>query len=53
MGFLDNLGNEFGRKTGKALGNKLYGRHADDLRIGSSAQTSYERTFIHVPKINL
>ena len=25
MGFLDNLGNEFGRKTGKALGNKLYG----------------------------
>ena len=44
MGFLDNLGNEFGRKTGKALGNKLYGRHADDLRIGSSAQTSYERS---------
>lgn len=44
MGFLDNLGNEFGRKTGKALGNKLYGRHADDIRIGSSsnAQTSYE-----------
>ena len=44
MGFLDNLGNEFGRKTGKALGNKLYGRHADDLRIGSSAQTSYEHS---------
>ena len=44
MGFLDNLGNEFGRKTGKALGNKLYGRHADDLRIGSSAQTSYKRS---------
>ena len=31
MGFLDNLGNEFGRKTGKALGNKLYGRHAKNL----------------------
>ena len=36
MGFFDNLGNEFGKKTGKALGNKLYGRHADDIRYGSS-----------------
>lgn len=34
MGFFDNLGDEFGRKTGKALGNKLYGRHADDIRVG-------------------
>ncbi|MCB6970754.1 MULTISPECIES: hypothetical protein [Butyricimonas] len=36
MGFLDNFSNEFGKKTGKALGNKLYGRHADDLRVGSN-----------------
>lgn len=35
MGFFDNLGNEFGKKTGKALGNKLYGKHADDIRIAS------------------
>ena len=35
MGFLDNLGNEFGKKTGKAMGNKLYGKHADDIRLGS------------------
>lgn len=35
MGFFDNLGNEFGKKTGKAIGNKLYGKHADDIRVGS------------------
>lgn len=35
MGFFDNLGNEFGKKTGKAIGNKLYGKHADDVRVGS------------------
>ncbi|NDW11460.1 hypothetical protein D0T50_00970 [Bacteroides sp. 214] len=34
MGFLDNVTNEFGKKTGKAIGNKLYGRHADDVRLG-------------------
>ena len=34
MGFLDKMANEFGKKTGKALGNKLYGAHADDRRIG-------------------
>lgn len=34
MGFLKNAADEFGKKTGKALGNKLYGRHADDIRIG-------------------
>lgn len=36
MGFLNNLADEFGAKTGKALGNKLYGKHADDLRVGVS-----------------
>lgn len=35
MGFFDNLGNEFGKKTGKAIGNKLYGKHADDIRVAS------------------
>ena len=29
---------EFGTKTGKALGNKLYGRNADDYRIGFGVQ---------------
>lgn len=33
MGFFDNLGNEFGKKTGKAIGNKLYGKHAMDRRL--------------------
>ena len=30
--FWDNAAKEFGKKTGKALGNKLYGKHADDVR---------------------
>lgn len=30
--FWDNAAKEFGKKTGKALGNKLYGKHADDYR---------------------
>lgn len=30
--FWDNATKEFGKKTGKALGNKLYGKHADDVR---------------------
>ena len=34
MGFLNEMASEFGKKTGKALGNKLYGKHADDVRIG-------------------
>ena len=34
MGFLNNFADEFGAKTGKALGNKLFGKHADDYRIG-------------------
>lgn len=34
MGFFNNFSDEFGKKTGKALGNKLYGRHADDKRVG-------------------
>lgn len=32
MGFGDNFSNEFGKKTGKALGNMLYGKNADDNR---------------------
>ena len=34
MGFFDNLADEAGKKTGKAIGNKLFGRYADDVRIG-------------------
>lgn len=34
MGFLDNLGNELGTKTGKAIGNKVFGKYADDVRVG-------------------
>ena len=41
MGFFDNLSNEFGRKTGKAIGNKLYGKHADDIRVGQNLNVNY------------
>ena len=34
MGFFKTAVNEFGKKTGKALGNKLYGAYADDKRVG-------------------
>jgi len=34
MAFLKNVTTEFGKKTGKALGNKLYGAYADDKRVG-------------------
>ncbi len=30
--FWDNATKEFGKKTGKAIGNKLYGKHADAIR---------------------
>lgn len=33
MGFLNALMTELGKKTGKAIGNKLYGKYADDIRI--------------------
>ncbi len=47
MGFFDNLGDEFGRKTGKALGNKLYGRHADDIRVGSRSEQNVNLNVNH------
>lgn len=34
MGFLSNMADEAGKKTGKAIGNKLFGRYADDIRVG-------------------
>lgn len=43
MGFLDNFGNEFGKKTGKALGNKLYGKHADDVRRATRIDLNVNR----------
>ncbi|MBQ3580789.1 MAG: hypothetical protein II975_07370 [Bacteroidales bacterium] len=33
MGFLNNMMEEAGKKTGKAIGNKLFGQYADDYRI--------------------
>ena len=32
--FFKNLWAELGKKTGKAIGNKLYGAYADDKRVG-------------------
>lgn len=40
MGFLDSVQNAFGKKTGNAIGNSLYGRHADDNRIGIRDDTN-------------
>ena len=34
VGFFNTVFTEFGKKTGKALGNKLYGAYADDRRVG-------------------
>ena len=34
MSFFDSAKTEFGKKTGKAIGNALYGKHADDKRVG-------------------
>ena len=34
MAFWRSIKTEFGKKTGKALGNKLYGAYADDRRVG-------------------
>ena len=36
MGFFDKAVDAFGTKTGKAIGNKLYGSNADDYRIGTN-----------------
>ena len=44
MGFFDNLGNEFGKKTGKVIGNKLYGKHADDIRLGARIEHGYSNS---------
>ncbi|MBQ6047235.1 MAG: hypothetical protein IJL38_06430 [Bacteroidales bacterium] len=33
MGFFDRMMDEAGKKTGKAIGNKLYGKYADDYRV--------------------
>jgi hypothetical protein len=34
MGFFKSLKTELGKKTGKAIGNKLFGAYADDKRVG-------------------
>jgi len=34
VAFFKSLTTEFGKKTGKALGNKLFGAYADDKRVG-------------------
>ena len=33
MGFWGNLANEAGKKTGKAIGNAVFGKHAADQVI--------------------
>lgn len=40
MGFFKNMKDELGTKTGKAIGNKLYGRFADDYKIGVNENNS-------------
>ena len=39
MGFFKTAINEFGKKTGKALGNRMYGAYADDKRVGVNRGT--------------
>lgn len=34
MSFIKAFKTEFGKKTGKALGNRMYGAYADDKRVG-------------------
>jgi len=34
MSFFKALSTELGKKTGKAIGNKLFGAYADDKRVG-------------------
>lgn len=41
MGFGDNFSKEFGKKTGKALGNMLYGKHADDYRTTKNLNVNW------------
>lgn len=36
------MGREFGKKTGKALGNKLFGKHADDIRVSKRVSWTNE-----------
>ena len=40
MGFFNSLANEAGKKTGKAIGNALFGSYADDQRISDHLQKS-------------
>lgn len=40
MGFGDNFSNEFGKKTGKAVGNMLFGKNADDHRVAIRRDTN-------------
>ena len=42
MGILEEVGKSFGKKTGKALANKLYGSYADDIRLNTQ-NTSLKR----------
>ena len=41
--FMTNLKREIGKKSGKAIGNALYGKHADDLRMTKRVSWNNER----------
>lgn len=40
MGFVKNMMDEAGKKTGKAIGNKLFGKNAADITINSNVNSS-------------
>lgn len=48
MGFISSMMDEAGRKTGKAITNKLFGSYADDMRLSYA-----DRTERNNPKVNI
>ena len=46
MGFWGNLANEAGKKTGKASGNKLFGKYGADQTINVGGTTNTQESFM-------
>lgn len=46
MGFWGNLANEAGKKTGKAIGNKLFGKYGADQTINVGGTTNTQESFM-------
>ena len=46
MGFWGNLANEAGKKTGKAIGNKLFGKYGADQTINVGGTTDTQESFM-------